>query len=85
MESNLVYMKSNHSNAIFNFISLLPKENVYVKENWEIERGFPGAEVRDNLIADLLINYFMQDRIIDIISKYVYLPYQNNSILCRLG
>lgn len=55
----------------------LPKKN-------EKQRGFPEGEVRASLIVNPFIYYFMQDRIINIISD-VYLPYHNNNILCNLG
>lgn len=73
---------------MFRIISLMPKDNKMPRKSLPKKtkklRGFPEGEVRANLIVNLFINYFMQDRIINIISD-VYLPYQNNNILCSSG
>lgn len=66
----------------------MPKDNKMPRKSLpkktEKYRGIPEEQVKANLIVNLFINYFMQDRIINIISD-VYLPYQNNNILCSSG
>lgn len=82
---NLVNVESNSRKATFRIISLMPEDNKMPRKSLpkktEKQGGFPEGEVRASLIVKLFINYFMQDRIINIISD-VYLPYQNNNILC---